>query len=262
MALIPAETVAKDFLKPLIWLEWTFPAGFNQQTIGDTSIKLNCFPVANRRIDISRDFNADMLNTISLSSEQRYPAIKEHFVGIQRIWSNDNPFFCPLAYQGFDTASPGSYAVQAGDIGRFSATQASRMVAYLLYHLKENQSAFGAYERDDLRLSHVLDSIDNNIAELESLLNRLTEEEKHPRYYLHIRPTGPGMVFVRFWITQGDLRNLNIPENTILSEETPGKLQTTHNRLITKPEAGKDPLTETEKTETIRSLLISRLRAL
>ncbi len=258
------EALSTEFSQELLWLEWSFPTGFTQELINNTKIELNCFPVLNRKLDNTGDFRTEgLIKTIRLcDTEERGAAItvlQDQFLGIRRIWSNDQPYYRPLAYRSFATATSGAYSIQQGNIERTQNTRDIwHLVSTLQFLLQEQQNSLGNYEREKLNLIPVLGRFQNDLEDLDLILEQVSPEEKIPHYYLHVKASNPGVIFVRYWKTQGDLSGISLKSGTPLIEQNTQLLQSNSACLLTRPIEGRGLLNEIERLSLIESLIIKK----
>lgn len=200
-----AEQIKED----MIWFRLVFPAGFYPEEVGKTIAQLNCFPVVNRKLDRSRDFTPtgnDGLEVIALSNADKGRAalqeIGAFFLGMQRVFTR-NADFKPVAFDQFRNASAGYYALQRGRVEASDFRDLYGRIAELTRIIRNHTSTLILL--DQHQITQAMRTIGQGAEEMESALRDIPPKDQDLGYYLHLRIADPReMVYVRFWLTQGE----------------------------------------------------------
>lgn len=209
---------------PLFWLKLVFPAGFKPEEIQQTALQLNCFPVLNRCLDKTRDFTPTEQGSVEIRSlsnaGQGRAALAEigaYFLGIQRIFTQ-NANYRPVNFGNFPEAPRGAYALQHGRVEAGDLRDVYGRIAELSQLIREHSSTLLLLEQHGL--NQALDQIENGAGLLQNALNQAPAKDLDLGYYLHLKALDPqDLIFVRFWITQGEYaRNAGTPGDMLPAE--------------------------------------------
>lgn len=235
------EDIAKQ---PVYWIRLSFPAGFRPEEIAQTDIRLNCFPVINRRLDKTRDFipaGADLTEIIALCNPGNGRAALQdmgaRFLGIQRIFSK-NCEYRPVSFNGIKDAPRGSYALQHGRVEADDLRDLYARVAELTQLIETNASTLA------LLPQYAADKAFADFKDCSKILESAVRQipAADPGYYLHLKVLDPqDMVFIRFWLTQGPFANGVAMPGDLLPMEKSNVLENDHAVLVTEVEGGCEP---------------------
>lgn len=203
------DTSLEMFKEDLLWFRLLFPAGYRPEEICGTTLQLNCFPVINRYLDRSRDFMPSG-NTgteiIALSNADKGRAalsdLGAYFLGIQRIFTR-NTDYRPVAFDTFRNAPAGYYALQRGRVEASDFRDLYARISELSQVLHSHASTLMLLPQHSL--NQALSSIESGALALESALQQIPPKDIDLGYYLHFKVLDPQeMLYVRFWLTQGE----------------------------------------------------------
>lgn len=210
----------------LVWFRLQFPAGFFPEEIRQTLLQLNCFPVVNRRLDRTRDFmpsGGRGLEVVALSNADKGRAALQEmgafFLGIQRIFTR-NADYKPVAFDHFRNAPPGYYALQRGRVEAGDFRDLYGRIAELTEVIQQHASTLTLL--DQYQVTQAMNAIGNGAEALETALREAPPKDLDLGYYLHLKVADPQeMIYVRFWLTQGEYaRGVCRPGDMLASEKT------------------------------------------
>lgn len=196
--------------KGIIWLQLQFPNGFTAEDIRKINIRLNCFPVANRKIDTSQDFmpsHEAETRSLSNTGNGRAALADEgaYFLGIQRIFTRKDEYR-PVAHESFPSASPGCYALQHGRVEANDLRDLQGRARELIYLLRSRTSTLRLGAQHEME--NALRSLENGAQQLEDAAQSASLPACDLGYYLHLKVLDvQDMILVRFWVTQGNFAN-------------------------------------------------------
>ena len=198
--------------KPILWLKMVFPANFSVEQIAQTQIQLNCFPIVNRKLDKSKDrspSNSDFLEIIPLSNAETHRGslaeTGDYFLGMQKVFAENRQEYQAVTFEEVEQIPKGFYALQAGSVEVNDIRDYYSRVTELAQLLKQDSGLLKQVVGSGL--ADALDNIEQGTSQLLEGLNRgfILPKVGLPGYYLHIRLLGaPEMIYVRFWVTQGE----------------------------------------------------------
>ncbi|NUO01629.1 MAG: hypothetical protein HUU01_13565 [Saprospiraceae bacterium] len=221
-----AEILGETIKEDLVWFKLVFPSGIEPGDLEHFSLQLNCFPVLNRRLDRTRDFMPSGnggIEIISLSNADKGRAalheIGAYFLGLQRIFSK-NTDYKPIVFDHFRKAAAGYYALQHGRIEAGDFRDIQTRIQELTGLLRTHATALNLVPQHTL--NQALGHLQNGAEALETALEQSPVKDFHPGYYLHLKVLdSQDMVYVRFWITQGQYANGTCnPGDLMTSERT------------------------------------------
>jgi len=193
----------------LVWLRLSFPAGFKPEDVQKTIMQLNCFPVLNRKLDRSRDFTPSGEGGIDIvplsNSIKGGAALSEsglYFLGVQRIFAR-NTDYKPAAFAQFREAPVGYYALQHGQVEADDYRDIYARIGELSHLLRSHASTLTLLPQHTV--NQALSQITDGAEMLENALRQAPPKDLDLGYFLHIKPLDTqDMIYVRFWVTQGE----------------------------------------------------------
>lgn len=194
--------------KPYLWLKLTFPDGFSPEVIARAQVRLNCFPVLNRKMDKSKDFTPSHPGVVEIcalsNGDNRREDLSvsgDFFLGIDRIFSSKTEYRA-ATFESFTDAPPGYYAVQHGRVEADDFKDVVARAGELAQLLRAHETRLRQVSGHPVQ--NALLSLETGCRELEAALQRAPLPMKDPGYYLHLKPQDPqDTIYVRFWLTQG-----------------------------------------------------------
>lgn len=193
----------------LAWVELSFPHGFSQEEIEATQVTLNCFPIVNRRMDISQDFRPsgnDNTEARPLSNATHGRAALsdtgDFFLGLQRIFTKSTTYR-PVTYEDFRTAPQGCYALQHGSVEARDFRDLQGRLSEILHYLNSQSEVLKLLPENELKKS--AEGLESISADLKMALEKAPLKERDMGYYLHIKAIpSDEMIQVRMWLAQGE----------------------------------------------------------
>lgn len=202
------DTLRKD---QIAWLRLVFPAGFQPEDLEQIVLQLNCFPVLNRRLDRTRDFEPTgygHTEIVALNNADRGRAalseMGSYFLGIQRVFTR-NAEYRPVAFDSFLQCPEGTYALQHGHVEADDFRDVYARIGELSHLLRSHASTLLRLPQRNTQ--EALANIENGTAMLETALQQIPPKDLDLGYYLHLKhpPLEPNdVVRIRFWVTQGE----------------------------------------------------------
>jgi hypothetical protein len=220
------ETEALDELlkgSEILWLRVSFPTGITPEEVRQLALQLNCFPVVNRRIE-NRDTppsGSDGFEIIPLSNAAPGRAALNdmgcHFLAIQRVFTKNHEYR-PVVFDNFRAAAPGNYALQHGRVEADDLRDLYARIGELAHLLQTEASKLTLVSPHTI--SQALADIERGAANLETSLSAAPPKDLDPGYYLHLKILDPqDMLFIRFWLTQGEYaHSIAAPGDLLMAE--------------------------------------------
>lgn len=213
----------------MIWLKMVFPASFSAVEVEQTQIQLNCFPILNRKLDKSKDrspSSSDFLEIIPLSNAETHRGsladTHDCFLGIQKIVSENRGAYQAITFEDFQgdfyNIPQGYYALQLGKVEADDIRDLQAQTATLVALLRHKSSQMKKVVPNSLESA--LSDIENGAATLANVMNQQPHIDKVQGYYLHIKLLdNQQMIFVRFWVTQGEVAEAILKRGDYLQRE-------------------------------------------
>ena len=230
---------------PLLWIKIAYPSVLTNKIVQDIHVSLNCFPVINRQlIDLTYRLQ-DKLNIIPLAAED------DTYLDLVKIYSA-----AQMEYQPMQSGT-GNYTVRQGSVGRFDTRNATELLSYVMYLLRDESEAFSAMGADMLQ---------NNVKQLVQLINALQQrlnldnKRKDTASYLMIQPQkGHENVYIEYWVTQASQASA-IRQGTSMQLYSGSGLVTGTIYTLRATTIAKEKLSPVESINTFKSALLSRGR--
>jgi hypothetical protein len=229
---------------PLLWIKIAYPSVLTNKIVQDINVSMNCFPVINRQLIELTYRLQDKLNIIPLASDDTY-------LDLVKIYSA-----AQMEYQPMQSGT-GNYTVRQGSVGRFDTRNATELLSYVMYLLRDESEAFSAMGADMLQ---------NNVKQLVQLINALQQrlnldnKRKDTASYLMIQPQkGHENVYIEYWVTQASEASA-IRQGTSMQLYSGSGLVTGTIYTLRPTTAAKEKLSPIESINTFKSALLSRGR--
>ncbi len=191
------KEVLSEFVDPLLWVRVTFPESFPQQSIEESLVFPNCFPIINRRLNTIPYRLQRKINIIPLESNSS-------FFDVHSVTNSEGKSYISHSTNHLKAQKPLTYTLRRGGTQRFDSRDASAMLEYLFDLLRDESAAFSALGYDVLA---------SDIRELNQIVNKLERSIKGSSYkeqvnYLILSPDRIGEnIEVQFWTTNGEEAN-------------------------------------------------------
>lgn len=222
-------TTLKD---PLLWLEVRFPPSIGLRGLEELEVRLNTFPVVNRKLVKLKHRFKGIGNIIPLRQEPG-----AHFLGIHRLSDSKGNIYEPIPVHGAEGQPEGSYSIRSGGAERFDQRNAREMIEYLFELLRDESAAFSAYGFDFL--TNTLKSLRQSLTLVEQKARQTLTAMTESTRYIVVKPLDASeTMHLEYWTTQGTLP-MQLRTGTILLEAEGSSLKADSLRLITRPVGGK-----------------------
>jgi hypothetical protein len=229
---------------PILWIKMAYPSVLTNKVLQDINVSLNCFPVINRQLIELTYRLQDKLNIIPMAAEDTY-------LDLVKIYSA-----AQMEYQPMQNGT-GNYTVRQGSVGRFDTRNATELLTYVMFLLRDESEAFSALGADMLQ---------NNIKQLMQLINALQQrlnldnKRKDTASYLMIQPQkGHENVYIEYWVTQAS-QATGIRQGTSMQLYSGSGLVSGSIYTVRPTTAAKEKLSAVESINTFKSALLSRGR--
>ncbi|WP_291287099.1 hypothetical protein [Flavobacterium sp.] len=194
----------------LIWLEFIFPEIFSKAELDKIQIKINTFPVINRKLN-NRVHNAKL--------EGRLFAMKAesntHFLDVARIFNEKNVEFTNGIKQP-NHLSSNVFTIFYGGLENYDSRTAKFFLKKLARALREDISSFSNINADyiDATMTRINEEINSIESKINSSYNKVSEEE----VYALIHETDKSKIlYCSYWTSNGQSAN-NLKKGTILKQ--------------------------------------------
>jgi hypothetical protein len=250
-----SATDLKKLQKDLLWISIEFLPEFDETVLNDLTVSINCFPVANRRLNEIRYRLQTSINIIPFQTQ-------EQFLAVGRVESDDASEgqigYSDQPVGTGELRTKGMYSLRSGDIERFDARNATEYLHYLVELLRDESGAFAALGQDFV--ASLVRELNQNINQLDQKLKQNQTGIGQDQTYLLINPRQDGeTIFVSYWTTVGQAGN-SIRSTTRLDQYSGSDLQAESVVLMTNSDGGADRLRDTEVLNAYKNTLITRGR--
>jgi hypothetical protein len=196
----------------VIWFEFTFPEIFTKEELDRITIKINTFPVINRKLNHK---------THLLKNEGRLFSMKgtnySHFLNVDKIADqNNNEFQDSLKYTLNDTQNK-TYTLFYGGLENYDPRNAKFFLKKLTRVLREDISAFSSINAD--YIDSTMAKINEEITNIEQKINISFSDinDKEDVFALINIVNDIEMLHCTYWTSEGSLAN-NFKKGTILKQ--------------------------------------------
>ena len=235
-----------------IWIKVVLPNFFPVAALQKTQCYINCFPVMNRRLHRPANIRVNKhLNHIPLKDCTPFFFDVEKVQNLKEIQYHEIPLSNIRRFQA------GKYTLRRRGVGRFDSQAASHKLFELIDLLRDESTAFQAYDLSVLRAT--IRELTQSITNLEQrvLENTNLTETTH---YVVVQPLDFGeSISIEYWSTNGEDGN-HIQSGAILDMYQMTKFQRDTIKLVTPSRGGRNELSSSEKTYSYKRALISRER--
>ncbi|GAB3726446.1 hypothetical protein [Spirosoma lituiforme] len=239
--------------EPLLWLEVTFPARFDETVLEKIAVELNAFPALNRKANrILYRTNANY-NLLPIQT-----APFETLLLVRMVVDSKERVFTPFPFHKADHIEEGGYAVRRGGVERFDVRNAREQLTFLLELLRDESVAFAVYGQDTVRL--LLTQLQDQIEQLERKVHTTITPPIALNQYVLFKPFEEGDTMqVDFWTTNCELAN-RIPAGTSLQAYSSNSLHSESIKLLTTTLGGRSRPSALHRVQTYRYALMTHQR--
>jgi hypothetical protein len=209
--------IDKDELKsskkntPLIWLEFKFPAIFSKDELDKIQIKINTFPILNRKLN-HRIHNAQIEGRLFPMKAER----NTHFLDVMKIFNEKNiEFINGIKQPNF--LSSNTFTLFYGGLENYDSRNAKFFLKKLTRVLREDISAFSNVNADYIdatmtKINEEINAIENKINSNYADVN--DEEEVYALVHENDKSK---ILYCSYWTSNGHAAN-NVKKGTILKQ--------------------------------------------
>ncbi len=246
------------FADDLLWLELRLSREIPQSAIENMEIRLNCFPVMNRRLNEMVQRLQQTLNVYALRSVEEFLFIRQVYDAEGNVPYKQSPLRNP------DELADNSFMYRPHGVGRFDRRNAREIIHYVQQMLRDESKVFSALGSGVF--SQIIDSLDKNVEELSQRMVDSPEESFRVGFpYIFIKPRRKDInLFVEFWSTNGEGANDIAPGTRLSQYEGRGRYFMRNEKedlyLLTMTTGGGDKPTAADKERQLRRDLLTRSR--
>lgn len=195
----------------LIWLEFTFPAIFSKEELDKIQIKINTFPIINRKLN-------NKVHNVQVEG-RLFPMMAEkntHFMDVKKIFNEKNTEFINGIKQP-NVLSSNTFTLFYGGLESYDSRNAKFFLKKLVRALREDIGAFSNINADyiDATMSRINEEINLIENKINSSYSQVNDEEE---VYALIHETEKSKIlYCSYWTSNGQAAN-NIKKGTLLKQ--------------------------------------------
>lgn len=255
------EKADSEIKKPLYWLQIFLSRPVELTLLAERlSVRLNVFPIVNRRLNGHANGEHHYLQTNSIKWISLQP--EEDFASIRCIYEERPPDYQEFTYKPFaefkEERRP-SYTLRHGGIGRWDDFNAWQRLAYIINILQDNYKHSDLIQKAAASLS--LEDVHHLLGK--KILKSAAEERPTSNIYvlLHSGVASGMRVRIEYWTSQGEDAN-GIPAKAALecTSKEKASLKKESIGLVTTTTGGRAPRNATEQLQSMKEALLSRGR--
>ena len=200
----------------LIWLEFIFPEIFSKKELDKIQIKINTFPVVNRKLN-NRVHNAQIEGRLFPMKAEK----NTHFLDVLKIFNEKNIEFINGIKEA-NSITSNTFTVFYGGLENYDSRTAKFFLKKLARALREDISSFSNINADyiDATMTKINEEINAIESKINSSYNHVSEEE----VYALIHETDKSKIlYCSYWTSNGHVAN-NLKKGTILKQTTLSEL--------------------------------------
>lgn len=195
----------------LIWLEFIFPEIFSKEELDNIQIKINTFPIVNRKLN-HKVHNAQIEGRLFPMKAER----NTHFLDVMKIFNEKNIDFINGIKQA-NILATNTFTLFYGGLENYDSRNAKFFLKKLVRALREDVGAFSNINADYIdatmtKINEEINIIENKIGSSYSDVNN--EED----VYALIHETDKSKIlYCSYWTSNGQAAN-NLKKGTILKQ--------------------------------------------
>jgi hypothetical protein len=195
----------------LIWLEFIFPEIFSKEELDKIQIKINTFPIVNRKLN-HRVHNAQIEGRLFPMKAER----STHFLDVMKVFNEKNIEFINGIKQP-NILTSNTFTLFYGGLENYDSRNAKFFLKKLVRALREDISAFSNINADYIdatmtKINEEINIIENKISSTYSQVN--DEEEV---YALIHEIDKSKIIYCSYWTSNGHIAN-NLKKGAILKQ--------------------------------------------
>ena len=194
----------------LIWLEFIFPEIFSKKELDKIQIKINTFPIVNRKLN-NRVHNAQIEGRLFPMKAER----NTHFLDVMKIFNEKNTEFTNGIKQA-NSITANTFTIFYGGLENYDSRTAKFFLKKLARALREDISSFSNINADyiDATMTKINEEINSIESKINSSYSHVSEEE----VYALIHETDKSKIlYCSYWTSNGHAAN-NLKKGTILKQ--------------------------------------------
>lgn len=252
---LPDNLAQRFFNQKLLWIELRLRRDFPREAVVKMDIRINCFPVMNRRVNENYQRLQQSINV--------YPLISpEDFLFMKRVYYSDgSDLYRSSPLRSSEEMAENSFMYRAQGVGRFDVRDAREVLHYVQQLLREENRAFSALGSGVFM--EIIAKLTQNVKDLKNKLERESVSGfkiGHPYVFIRPRDKMDSNVYIEFWSTNGAQANgIRAGSRINLHTESFG-LNESSIVLLTDTVGGRDKPEVAEKELMLRQTLLARNR--
>ncbi|KQO22457.1 hypothetical protein ASF10_08755 [Flavobacterium sp. Leaf82] len=200
----------------LIWLEFIFPEIFTKAEFDKIQIKINTFPIVNRKLN-NRVHNAQIEGRLFPMKAER----NTHFLDVMKIFNEKNIEFTNGIKQA-NSLTSNTFTIFYGGLENYDSRNAKFFLKKLARALREDISSFSNINADyiDATMTRINEELNSIESKINSSYSQVNEEE----VYALIHETEKSKIlYYSYWTSNGQVAN-NLKKGTILKQTSLSEL--------------------------------------
>lgn len=200
----------------LIWLEFIFPEIFTKTEFDKIQIKINTFPIVNRKLN-NRVHNAQIEGRLFPMKAER----NTHFLDVMKIFNEKNIEFTNGIKQA-NSLTSNTFTVFYGGLENYDSRNAKFFLKKLARALREDIGSFSNINADyiDATMTRINEELNSIESKINSSYSQVNEEE----VYALIHETEKSKIlYYSYWTSNGQVAN-NLKKGTVLKQTSISEL--------------------------------------
>lgn len=200
----------------LIWLEFIFPEIFTKTEFDKIQIKINTFPIVNRKLN-NRVHNAQIEGRLFPMKAER----NTHFLDVMKIFNEKNIEFTNGIKQA-NSLTSNTFTIFYGGLENYDSRNAKFFLKKLARALREDIGSFSNINADyiDATMTRINEELNSIESKINSSYSQVNEEE----VYALIHETDKSKIlYYSYWTSNGQVAN-NLKKGTILKQTSISEL--------------------------------------
>lgn len=243
----------EEFNADLFWIKIVLPVAFTETEIEKLDVKMNTFPVVNRKLQykqhsISRNGKIASLRTVN-----------NYFLNVESLIDNEGRAYNNTLSNDINNLK-GTYSLYFGELEQFDERNAKAILEQVIQTVREEGSSFSAIGYD--LLNAYLEDLNEKLDIIERKVNsgyKNVSSNSNRQYLLTIPFEDSAHLECQFWTTDADEAN-NIERGKVLGQFHTGELIPQSIRLQTDTIGGSIKNDVKEKISNLRYGLLSKDR--
>ena len=200
----------------LIWLEFIFPEIFTKTEFDKIQIKINTFPIVNRKLN-NRVHNAQIEGRLFPMKAER----NTHFLDVMKIFNEKNIEFTNGIKQA-NSLTSNTFTIFYGGLENYDSRNAKFFLKKLARALREDIGSFSNINADyiDATMTRINEELNSIESKINSSYSQVNEEE----VYALIHETEKSKIlYYSYWTSNGQVAN-NLKKGTVLKQTSISEL--------------------------------------